>query len=106
MNKKILITGGAGFIGSSLALKLTEQGHVVRVLDSLSEQVHGVDFTKSFTYKLIKDKVEFIKGNILSVPDVIKSLQGINILIHMAAETGTGQSMYDVTLHTNSNING
>lgn len=106
MSKKILVTGGAGFIGSNLVVQLVKQGYFVRVLDNLNPQVHGLNKNTSYTYQLIKDKVEFIQGDILSKSDVSVALKDIDVLIHMAAETGTGQSMYDITLHTNSNING
>ena len=62
--KKVLITGGAGFIGSNLALKLKDKGYEVVVLDNLSKQIHGENPEKSYTYSLIKDKVKFIKGNV------------------------------------------
>ena len=62
---KVLITGGAGFIGSNIALKLIKKGYSVTVLDSLSEQIHGVNPEKtSPLYQSIKDKVKFIKGDV------------------------------------------
>ena len=95
--KKVLITGGAGFIGSNLALKLIERGYEVVVLDNLSEQIHGKDATKSYTYNLIKNKVKFIKGNVKDRESWDKALtKDIDLVVHLAAETGTGQSMYEI----------
>lgn len=104
---KVLITGGAGFIGSNLALKLINKGYEVIVLDNLSEQIHGKDPNKSYTYSLIKDKVKFIKGDVKNREDWKKALtEEIDVVIHLAAETGTGQSMYEVEKYIDTNIKG
>jgi dTDP-L-rhamnose 4-epimerase len=66
MKNRILITGGAGFIGSNLALKLVEKGYEVTVFDNLSEQIHG---TNSDLLQTITDKVTFIKGDVRNVVD-------------------------------------
>lgn len=66
MKKNVLITGGAGFIGSNLALKLVALGHSVTVLDNLSPQIHGANPEQSPLYCAIKDKVRFIKGTVES----------------------------------------
>jgi dTDP-L-rhamnose 4-epimerase len=102
-NRNILITGGAGFIGSTLALKLIDLGYTVRVLDNLSPQIHGVS---SPLYQRIKDRVDFIKGSVLNAEDWKKSIQGIDVVVHLAAETGTGQSMYEIEKYTDVNIKG
>jgi dTDP-L-rhamnose 4-epimerase len=104
--KKILITGGAGFIGTALSLALINKGHKVSVLDNLSEKIHGYTPNKSYLFNLIKDKVEFIKGDVLNKKDWLKALQGQQIVIHLAAETGTGQSMYEIEKYTDVNIKG
>lgn len=105
--KKVLITGGAGFIGSNLALKLINKGYEVIVLDSLSEQIHGKDANKSYTYNLIQDKVKFIKGNVKDRSAWDKALTNdIDLVVHLAAETGTGQSMYEIEKYVNTNITG
>lgn len=102
----ILITGGAGFIGSNLALALLRRGHKVRVLDNLSKQVHGEDPMLSTLYLSIKDKVDFIHGSVTSKPDLQKALEGVDTVVHLAAETGTGQSMYEIQRYCDVNIGG
>lgn len=101
--KNILITGGAGFIGSNLSLKLIEKGYKVTVLDNLSPQIHT---SKSPLYNSIKDKVRFIKGTVLSYDDWKNALEEIDVVVHLAAETGTGQSMYEIEKYTDVNIKG
>jgi dTDP-L-rhamnose 4-epimerase len=101
---KILITGGAGFIGSNLALELQTRGHEVRVLDNLSEQVHGSNPLQSTLFLSVKDKVDFIKGSVTSKDDLSKALDTIDIVVHLAAETGTGQSMYEIKKYSDVNI--
>ena len=103
---KVLITGGAGFIGSNLALKLLDKGYQVTVLDNLSPQIHGEDASKSPLYNAIKEKVHFIKGSVLSYDDWKLALNGVDVVVHLAAETGTGQSMYEIEKYTDVNIKG
>jgi len=100
---KVLITGGAGFIGSNLSLKLIERGYKVTVLDNLSPQIHG---EYSPLYNSIKDQVHFIKGTVLNYDDWKNALDGVDVVIHLAAETGTGQSMYEIEKYTDVNIKG
>ena len=101
--KNILITGGAGFIGSNLALKLIEKEYKITVLDNLSPQIHG---ESSPLYDSIKDKVTFINGTVLSYDDWKLALKDIEVVVHLAAETGTGQSMYEIEKYTDVNIKG
>lgn len=104
---RVLITGGAGFIGSNVALKLIAKGYEVTVLDSLSEQIHGVNPEEtSPLYRNVKDKVNFIKGDVNSREDWMKALEGVTYVIHLAAETGTGQSMYEIKKYVDTNIGG
>ena len=103
----VLITGGAGFIGSNVALKLIDRGVKVTVLDNLSPQIHGDNPDKtSPLYQSIKDKVRFIKGTVTSRQDWLKALDGVDTVLHLAAETGTGQSMYEIEKYVNVNIGG
>ncbi len=103
----ILITGGAGFIGSNVALKLIAKGYNVTVLDSLSTQIHGENPEKtSPLYRSIKDKVNFIAGSVTSREDWMKAIEGQDAIIHLAAETGTGQSMYEIEKYVGVNIGG
>ena len=105
--KNILITGGAGFIGSNLALKLKDKGYQVTVLDNLSKQIHGDNPEKtSPLFQSIIGKVNFIFGSVTSREDWLKALDGQDAVIHLAAETGTGQSMYEIEKYVNSNIGG
>jgi dTDP-L-rhamnose 4-epimerase len=105
--KNILITGGAGFIGSNLALKLLAKGYNVSVLDILSEQIHGVNpEITSPLYQSIKDKVNFINGSVTSADDWSMAIEGQDCVVHLAAETGTGQSMYEIKKYVDVNIGG
>lgn len=104
---KVLITGGAGFIGSKIALMLIKKGYDVVVLDSLSEQIHGVKPEEtSPLYRSIKDKVEFMRGSVANRADWERALKDVDYVIHLAAETGTGQSMYEIEKYVGSNIGG
>lgn len=102
----VLITGGAGFIGSSLALELIEQGYSIRVLDNLSEQIHGQDPKQSATFGKIKDRVEVMVGDVRNANDWKKALTGVTCVVHLAAETGTGQSMYNTHHYFDVNVSG
>ncbi len=92
-----LITGGCGFIGRALVAELMEQGHQVRVLDSLVEQVHaGRDATPA-------DGVEFIEADVRD-PDATRgAVQGVDGVFHLAAEVGVGQSMYEIGRYVGAN---
>ncbi|MBO1895821.1 NAD-dependent epimerase/dehydratase family protein [Shewanella sp. BF02_Schw] len=104
--RNVLITGGAGFIGSNLALKLVESGSNVTVLDNLSPQIHGDNPELSPLYRSILGKVKFIKGTVESRQDWNDALVGIDTVVHLAAETGTGQSMYQIKKYSDVNIGG
>lgn len=100
MKKQILITGGAGFIGSHLADELLNKGYKVRVLDNLSEQVHGKD-SKRPSY--LNEEVELQVGDVRNVEDVKKALKGVDAVFHLAAMVGVGQSMYQIRDYTDVN---
>lgn len=102
----ILITGGCGFIGSSLSLALIEKGHTVTVLDNLSPQIHGNNPWQSPLYLSIKGKVNFIEGDIRDNKVLSDALKNQDVVVHFAAETGTGQSMYEIQKYCDVNVNG
>jgi dTDP-L-rhamnose 4-epimerase len=104
--KRVLITGGAGFIGSNLALALLTRGHDVTVLDNLSPQIHTADPEQSALYRSIKGKVRFVRGDVTSRNDLVAALQGQQVVVHYAAETGTGQSMYEIERYCRVNVGG
>lgn len=105
--EKILITGGAGFIGSVIVNKLHEiGGWDITVIDSMTEQIHGKGWGNSYLYKTIEGKCSFIKGSVTDI-DVMKDVVPQNeYILHLAAETGTGQSMYQINQYNETNIMG
>ena len=103
---KILISGGAGFIGTRLALGLRARGHEVTVLDNLSPQIHGPEPEHSELFRTISGKVRFIRGSVLNRKDWLSALKAQDVVVHLAAETGTGQSMYEVERYVDVNVRG
>ncbi len=103
--KNILISGGAGFIGSNLTKRLVSKGYNITILDNLSKQIHGKDQISEL-YNSVKEISTFILGNVCNQEDWKKSLKGQDAVIHLAAETGTGQSMYEVSRYNDVNILG
>ncbi|MFP4471497.1 MAG: NAD-dependent epimerase/dehydratase family protein [Bacteroidales bacterium] len=95
--QKILITGGAGFIGSHLCDLLIEEGHYVRVLDNLDPQVHGKNARRP---DYLHPGVQLIIGDVRNPEDVKKALKEIDIVYHFAAKVGVGQSMYEIGEYT------
>lgn len=105
--KRVLITGGAGFIGSALALRLSSDGYEVRILDSLSEQIHGVDPKQtSASFVRAASCAEIRRGSVTCREDLNSALIGVDAVVHLAAETGTGQSMYEVQRYADVNVGG
>ncbi|WP_174297753.1 SDR family NAD(P)-dependent oxidoreductase [Sphingomonas bacterium] len=99
MSETVLVTGGAGFIGRFVAEELLRRGHRVRVLDSLIEQVHGqVDGSA-----LLSPEAELIHGDVRDRAAVATALKDVDSVIHLAAEVGVGQSMYEVERYTSTN---
>lgn len=97
MSKHVLITGGAGFIGSHLADELLRLGHRVRALDNLSQQVHGAHAQRP-SY-LSKD-IDLHIGDVRDRAAVQRALKGIDVVYHLAAVVGVGQSMYQIHDYT------
>jgi dTDP-L-rhamnose 4-epimerase len=102
LGETVLITGGAGFIGRSVTKELLRRGNKVRVLDSLIEQVHG---DRERPEDLPSD-AELIVGDVRNKDVVVRSLMGVESVIHLAAEVGVGQSMYAVERYTSVNETG
>lgn len=101
MRKKILITGGAGFIGTHLTKLAVAAGHSVRLLDNLSPQIHGEN-----ARFVPPAGAEFIKGDVTVRADLEQALTDIDTIVHLAAETGTGQSMYEIDRYYRVNVQG
>ncbi|MFW2828790.1 NAD-dependent epimerase/dehydratase family protein [Sphingomonas sp. ID0503] len=95
----ILITGGAGFIGRSVADELIRRGNQVRVLDSLIEQVHG----ETDGSQMLNKDAELVIGDVRDKAKVATALKGVDAVVHLAAEVGVGQSMYEVERYTSTN---
>ena len=94
----ILVTGGAGFIGSHLVDALIERGHRVRVLDALVSQVHEADEPQH-----LNPKAEFVRGDVCDSEAMTRALEGIDAVYHEAAEVGVGQSMYEIQKYVRAN---
>ena len=103
MKETVLITGGAGFIGSHLANELLAHGYKVRVLDVLAPQVHGED-AKRPSY--LNTDVELIRGDIRDPAALDRALNGVDSVYHFVALVGVGQSMYQIEQYTSVNNGG
>ncbi len=103
MGKRVLITGGAGFIGSHLADELLKNDYEVRILDNLTEQVHGKDCRRP---DYLNDNVEFVIGDVRNKEIVTRALKDIDAVYHFAAMVGVGQSMYEIQKYTDVNNRG
>ena len=100
----ILITGGAGFIGSALAANLLKQGHELRILDCLNPQIHG--FSAGPPEWVTREGIDFHRGSVEDRVALERALDGVEIVVHLAAETGTGQSMYEIARYNSVNSQG
>src|SRR5207248_11746096 len=89
--KRVLITGGAGFVRSHTADALLAAGHEVRIFDNLTSQVHQ---DGQFSY--IPKFAEFVLGDVRNKSQVEKAVQGMDVIFHLAAAVGVGQSMYQI----------
>ena len=101
MGKNILITGGAGFIGSFLADELIRRGHSVRIIDSLDTQVHPKGMPDYFN-----PAAEFTKGDVRDYDCLGRALMGIDVVFHLAAAVGMGQSQYKIKHYVDVNTGG
>jgi dTDP-L-rhamnose 4-epimerase len=101
MAKNILITGGAGFVGSHLADALLAAGHNVRLFDNLTEQVHSGGIPD-----YLSPEAEFVHGDIRDAAAVRRALSGIEVVFHQAAAVGVGQSMYEIEHYMGTNTQG
>lgn len=99
---KILITGGAGFIGRHLALRLSKEGHQIKIFDNFNPQIHEQEVAPIE----IKNCAEIINADVRDSEALKKALIGVNQVVHYAAETGTGQSMYDIEKYFSVNVQG
>jgi dTDP-L-rhamnose 4-epimerase len=103
MGEKILVTGGAGFIGSHLVDALVERGHQVRILDNLDPQVHGAE-RKAPVY--LNRSAEFVQGDVLDADTLWRCMKDVDVVFHEAARVGVGQSMYEIAEYTRVNVQG
>src|ERR1700723_3281650 len=106
MAQKVLITGGLGFIGLSLARTLVQRGMRVRLMDNLSPQIHGADQVPELGALLEEHRVEVMRGDVCQRRDWVEALRDVSSVVHLAAETGTGQSMYRIGDYTSTNVLG
>ena len=97
---RVLITGGAGFIGSHAAAALLDAGYEVRLLDNLSPQVHGPHRQRP---SYLPDDAELIVGDVTDAVAVDRALRGADMVLHLAASVGVGQSMYDIAAYVQTN---
>ena len=98
---RILVTGGAGFIGSHLVDALIQAGHAVRVLDNFEPQVHG---GRRPTY--LNAQAEYVEGDVRNADLLRRALKGIEVVFHEAAMVGVGQSMYEMSRYVSANALG
>ena len=103
MNTQVLVTGGAGFIGSHLVDALIERGYRVRVLDNLEPQVHGNLRERGSRPAYLHHEAELIVADLQDAAAVRGALDGVEVVFHEAAMVGVGQSMYEITRYISSN---
>jgi dTDP-L-rhamnose 4-epimerase len=99
----VLVTGGAGFIGSNLVRRLIKEDYEVTIFDNFSPQIHGILKTLPLD---LDTKVRLVVGDVRDRKSFHEVLHGQQIVVHLAAETGTGQSMYEVERYEDVNIKG
>lgn len=99
----VLVTGGAGFIGTHLVRRFLLEGYSVAVLDNFSSQIHGED---QMLAPDLADQVELYRADVCDTSVLSKALRHRDVIVHLAAETGTGQSMYETARYQQVNIGG
>jgi dTDP-L-rhamnose 4-epimerase len=104
--KRILISGGMGFIGTHIAKQFVEQHHGVLLFDNLSPQIHGAVPALCSLPLLKSASVEVARGDVRNESDWAAALSGVECVLHLAAETGTAQSMYEISRYTDTNVGG
>jgi dTDP-L-rhamnose 4-epimerase len=102
VQETILVTGGAGFIGSHLGDELLSEGYRVRALDSLVEQVHGESQRPAY----LTNEIELIAGDVRNAEVVRGALEGVDAVVHLAARVGVAQSMYELAEYPSANTAG
>jgi dTDP-L-rhamnose 4-epimerase len=101
MSRKILVTGGAGFVGSHTVDALLREGHAVRVFDNLDEQVH-----RNGVPAYLSREVDFVRGDVRDLEAMRKAVCGVDVIYHFAAAVGVGQSMYEIARYMGTNTQG
>ena len=101
MSRRVLVTGGAGFVGSHTVDALLRRGHQVRVFDSLEEQVHGGSVPD-----YLNREAELMRGDVRDMDALRKAVAGVDVVYHFAAVVGVGQSMYEIARYMAVNSQG
>jgi len=103
---RVLVTGGVGFIGIHLARKLIDHNVDVVLMDNLSAQIHGEMPVIPNFILFLKKGVTFLRGDVRVKEDLCRAIEGVDAVVHLAAETGTGQSMYEISRYFDVNVQG
>lgn len=105
--KNVLITGESGFFGSEIVRQLYKTGEQnITVLDSMTEQTYGKDWKTFYLQQQIEDKCHFVKGSVTDIDTILSLVKDSEYIIHLAAETGPGQSMYQINQYNETNVMG